>query len=449
MQSCANLGFYYTRCERLNVLVVGTDSHIGGFVMDRFIIYLICLLLTSSFIFEFQSGIGVTIPHLFVMISLVSFAFYIMIHLRKIVFNMRLSLLLFFVMILLVLFALFHHSLGFIDGAEILKGYLTTMAILMLLYFLSAVSRVLPSEMVVNFYADIIFANSVIILSQTVLWLFGIRFRLFPWQATDRPAGIFMEPSYFGLYSVLLFMLPKNYIAKHKTRLVFSLIGLISTFSLVCFFSAGMFVVKVLSGSSKYNRIIKYLLLLLSLFLFFALFLITNESDSYWNEGIYRPLRFFTAIKTGDFYYDQSFFYRVVSGLLVVKEASWTRKLLGYGIGDAVPIVRDYKGQLFYLEITRWPFVSGFCSEILGYGLILFLIIYTFWFNILGYYSIPLIAITIIDAKPIYHPYFFTLVFFCYAFVLVNTQYSDKTNRESCSKREVTTGGIRANAGSL
>jgi len=118
------------------------------------------------------------------------------------------------------------------------------------------------------------------------------------------------------------------------------------------------------------------------------------------------------STKNQDLTQDLSTFYRVFSGLYVIRYESLDRLMLGYGPGDNGVIATNYKGRAYRHEITSWHFINGLSASILGFGLPLYIVLSLYLLSKVGLLRfLPLFLVTLADAKSLAHPFFVFLFF--------------------------------------
>ena len=315
----------------------------------------------------------------------------------------------------IILWWFLQRQFGFVEAFEIDKSYITTIMLFLVAALLPKIAKRMDLSGLVKLYVNIIFINSIIVLAEFVLMLLSIQVRIFPWQGfLGRPSGIFIEPSYYGQFSILLPFVPKDTFSKNSNKMFIIILSLISTFSLFCFLSLFLLGVRIiLETTSTRKKILSISFVIVLTIVSFFIFEASPAKISVNFPGLERIETFMALFsKNQDLTTDASVFYRFFAGLYVMRYENLDRLMLGYGPGDSRVITRNYKGTLYRLEITSWYFINGLSSSVLGFGLPLYIVLSLYLLSKVGLLRfLPLFLVTLVDAKPLAHPYFVFLFF--------------------------------------
>ncbi len=308
------------------------------------------------------------------------------------------------------------RQFGFVEVFEIDKSYITTITLFLVATLLPKITERIDFSGLTKLYVNIVFINALIVLVEFVLMLFSIPVKVFPWQAfLERPSGIFMEPSYYGQFSILLPFISKDIFSKSRTKIFIIILSLISTFSLFCFLSLFLLVLRItFETTNTRNKLILISVLIVLVSFSLLIFIQDPVGISVNLPGLERVETFIAlfSTKNQDLTQDLSTFYRVFSGLYVIRYESLDRLMLGYGPGDNGVIATNYKGRAYRHEITSWHFINGLSASILGFGLPLYIVLSLYLLSKVGLLRfLPLFLVTLVDAKSLAHPFFVFLFF--------------------------------------
>lgn len=253
---------------------------------------------------------------------------------------------------------------------ELFKALVTLVVntLILLVVYLADIDQE-EMSIIFSFHEKIILLSAILSIFQFVFGNFFNVFLFAPWQrysftflgsAGVRGCGIFSEPGHFGLFASLYVFTKKD--NQNLMKAVIITIGLLTTFSLVAYFS----ILMLLLSSQK-----KVKITIIAIFLIFTVIFI---STPYYQ----RVLRSLTALRVFEYTEGVTTFQRIWLGFFLYKDfLSTSEKLFGIGIGDK---------SVIYERVGSLPefFMNGFSEELSGLGFVGFLFLNIFLLGILG-----------------------------------------------------------------
>ncbi|MCC4226131.1 hypothetical protein LL295_21830 [Vibrio campbellii] len=218
---------------------------------------------------------------------------------------------------------------------------------------------------------NVLRVNILVVLIQFVM-INGFESTLsFFWQTdfNTRPMGFFGEPSHFGSFCSLLVFMPSGFLKKHKSTVVFTLISLLMTASLISLIVMIFILLRYFE-----NLGIKSKLCFITLTTLVSI-----------------PLVIFSPIKDRlinlSSLEDVSFVIRVVKGPLVALEMETDEQIIGFGNKNEQKN-QEYTNRSNIINSQdykeSYSYYSGVFSELVYFGLIGFIILNLFYYSMLS-----------------------------------------------------------------